>query len=328
MAANIISVSRRTDIPAYYAKWFIKRIKERFCLVPNPFNRSQVSRISLKRKDVVAFVFWTRNPRPLMPYLNELDKKSYPYYFQYTVVNNPREIDPHTPSLRISLKTFVELSEMIGAEKVIWRYDPIIFSEKTDPSFHLEQFSKIASTLEGKTNRCVISIIDDYKKSRGRMNELSKLEGFSVKEYSMNEHEAMLKEMAKISEQHGMEITSCAEEVKLKHLGIEPGKCIDNNYINKIFNIKVTKSKDKSQREVCGCVKSRDIGVYDTCLMGCKYCYATRSFQLAEKNLREHQKYNIGDHSSPSILADIKDNEDNEIEKKNVDIPVNFELDL
>jgi DNA repair photolyase len=297
---KIISSSRRTDIPAFYAGWFINRVRAGYCLTPNPYNRKQLSRISLTPNDVVVIVFWTRNPRPMFPYLKELDDRGIRYYFQFTVMNNPREIDPYTPSLQAALETFRRLAEHVGPRRVIWRYDPIIFTETTNREFHLEAFSDIADQLKNLTHRCVISIVDAYRKTKSRMLLLSKIPGFKVAGYQPSRHEAMLQQMQGIASKRGMELTSCAEEITLSHLGIKPGKCIDDEYIREVFDIDVTHKKDKRQREACGCVVSRDIGVYDTCILGCKYCYATTSFDKALHNYKEHDK------NAPSLISSIE----------------------
>jgi len=242
-------------------------------------------------------VFWTRNPRPLLPYLKELDDRGILYYLQFTVMNNPREIDPYCPSLRASLETFRRLVDHVGPRRVIWRYDPIVFTETTNREFHLDAFTDIADQLENLTNRCVISIMDAYRKTKSRMVSLSKIPGFKVEGYQPSLHEAMLREMQGIATARGMELTSCAEELNLSHLGIKPGKCIDDEYIREVFNIDVTHRKDKGQRDACGCVESRDIGVYDTCILGCQYCYATSSFDKALINYKEHDK------DAPSMIS-------------------------
>ncbi len=300
---KIISASRRTDIPAFYAEWFINRVRAGYCLTPNPYNRKQLSRISLMPSDVAVIVFWTRNPRPMLPYLKELDDCGIHYYFQFTVMKNPRKIDPHTPSLQAALETFRRLVEHVGPHRVIWRYDPIIFTETTNREFHLEAFADIADQLENLTHRCVIGIVDAYRKTKSRMLSLSNMPGFKVEEYQPSLHETMLRKMQDIASKRGMELTSCAEEITLSHLGIKLGKCIDDEYIRAAFDIDVTHRKDKGQREACGCVESRDIGVYDTCILGCKYCYATSSFDKALLNYQEHGK------EAPSLINGIEDPE-------------------
>ncbi len=296
----IISASRRTDIPAFYAEWFINRVRAGFCAVPNPFNRNQVSRVELGPDDVDVFVFWTRNPRPLFRYLDELDQRGYRYYFQYTILNNPRTLDPKSPSVDASIKTLRELAERVGPQRVIWRYDPIVLSEATSPEFHVAAHARIAEALNGATQRNVISIVDIYKKAQKRLLELRQ-QGVVVEETKHNaisdEVGAMLEHLVATARRCGMEIFSCAEDLGPRPIGIQPGKCIDDEYIARTFNLKVKTKKDPSQREACGCVVSKDIGMYDTCLFGCKYCYATSSFTAAQRNNSEH------DPKSPSIVG-------------------------
>ena len=145
----IISASRRTDIPAFYADWFINRVREGSCEVPNPFNPRQVATISLKPEDVDSIVFWTRSPRPLFRHLRELDGRGFFYYFQYTLLDYPAVIDSHTPPAWRALDTFRALADRIGPERVVWRYDPIVLSEITPPEYHLETFGRLAAALRG-----------------------------------------------------------------------------------------------------------------------------------------------------------------------------------
>jgi len=286
----IISASRRTDVPAFYARWFINRIRAGYCTVPNPFNRKQVSHVSLRPEDVEIIVFWTRNPLPLIPYLKELDKLGYRYYFQYTLMNNPRLIDTNTPALMSALETFQKLSNRIGPEKIIWRYDPVIISNNTGMEFHISTYKKIAESLKGHTQRSVISLLDIYPKLKKR---LSALRDHGVDITDCNEMddrhlEELLYSLARIADENGMEIVSCAEDPDLAKYNIRPGKCIDDNYIESVFGINVTHKKDPSQRKACGCVVSRDIGMYNTCLFGCQYCYASNRFEQAKELYKNH----------------------------------------
>ena len=286
----IISASRRTDIPAFYAQWFINRIRAGHCTVPNPFNRKQVSHISLCPEDVTIIVFWTRNPQPLIPYLKELDQLGFRYYFQYTVMNNPRLIDTMAPSLSSSLKIFKKLSDLIGPERVIWRYDPVIISNITGIEFHTATYKNIAETLKNYTQRSVISLLDIYPKLKKRLKAL-KDNGVEIVDYNKKydkRFDELMYTLAGAAEQNKMEIVSCAEEPDLKKYNIHPGKCIDDNYIKRVFGINVTHKKDPSQRKACGCVVSKDIGAYNTCLSGCQYCYATTSFEKAEALYKNH----------------------------------------
>lgn len=287
----IISASRRTDIPAFYAEWLMNRIRAGYCTVPNPFNRAQVSRVSLLPEDVDVLVFWTRNPRPLFPHFPELDRRGYRYYFQYTLLDNPRAIDPKSPPVEAGIKTLRELAGRVGAQRVIWRYDPIVLSEATPPAFHVAAHRRIAAALAGCTRRNVLSLVDLYRKAQGRLAAL-RGQGVTVQEIKpgavTEEVAAMLRQMAQTAQAHGMEITSCAEEVDLRPYGIGPGKCVDDEYIARTFGLHLNLKKDPSQREACGCVQSKDIGMYDSCLFGCQYCYATSSFATAQRNYEKH----------------------------------------
>jgi hypothetical protein len=294
----IISASRRTDIPAFYARWFINRIRSGYCTVPNPFNARQISRISLGTSDVDVVVFWTRNPRPLFPYLKELDSRGYRYYFQYTLLGNPRLIDPHAPPLEIRLRTFYELVEQVGPRRVIWRYDPIVFTEITPADFHHRMYEKIAVALNGYTTRSVISLMDVYAKAKKRLAEMG-AQGAPLLEYDADEtwYGELMRHMLAAATANGMQIFSCAQERNLQPYGILPGKCVDDDYILDVFGLDVSHTKDPSQRKTCGCVVSKDIGMYNSCLYGCQYCYATSNFKKAHEHFKAHAP------SSPSLLG-------------------------
>jgi hypothetical protein len=290
----IISASRRTDIPAFYAQWFMNRIRDGFCLVPNPYNPKQCSRVPLKPEDVDVIVFWTRNPLPLFTFLDELDARGYRYYFQYTLLNYPRFLDPKTPSLNVGIRTFKTLADNIGPDKIFWRYDPFVFTTATDPGFHEAQFRNIAETLNGYTKRTMISFIDLYRKVQRRFRRLSK-DGFELMDYEKSLIDHLMKTLVSISKDNGMTIYSCAEEMELIQLHFPAGKCIDNTYISETFGLTLNPTKDPHQRKACGCVVSKDIGMYDTCLYDCLYCYAT-NHERARRNNAKH------DPDSPSLI--------------------------
>jgi len=307
----IISASRRTDIPSFYAEWFMNRIQAGYCTVPNPFNTNQVSRVSLKPQDVDVIVFWTRNPKPLIPHLAELNDKGYRYYFQYTLVANSHQLDPKSPPLETALKTFQELSNLIGPNKVIWRYDPIVFTNISDGRFHSEKFSRIAKALDGYTKRSVISIVDEYSKAQSRLKQLSK---YGIELTHQNDYlkaewfKDTIEIMSDTARSHNMQIFSCAEEIELQAFGVKPGKCIDDELIKEVFSLEVIHKKDSGERKACGCVSSKDIGMYDSCLFGCQYCYATRSFEKSKQNHQDHNPL------SPSLIGwhDVQPKNDDE----------------
>jgi len=275
----IISASRRTDIPTYYSEWFLNRIKEGFLYVRNPMNVHQVSKIDLSPELVDCIVFWTKNPIPMIPRLDEL--KDYMYYFQFTLTGYGKDMEAHLPSKESALiPAFLEVSERIGKERVIWRYDPILFNEKYSPEYHLETFAKIAEKLRGYTDKCVISFVDIYVKNK------SNLQSANAYEISQQDLNAFAKQMADIAHANEMEIATCAELVDLESCGISHNQCIDKSLIEKLLNCELKVSKDKSQRPECGCVESVEIGTYNTCRNGCKYCYANYSRESLESNCR------------------------------------------
>jgi len=280
----IVSASRRTDIPAFYSDWFMNRIRAGFCQVPNPFNPRQCSRVSLKWEDVDCIVFWTRNPTPLLHHLSELDARGFHYYFHVTVMDHPRDWSPGTLPVEESIAAFQVLSGQIGPERMIWRYDPVVFSRETPASFHQEKFALIADKLAGFCKRAVVSFMDLYPTVSSRLRRLG-MDGLRGDAEGMADLIRFWNQKALAC---GMALFSCAEEVRFVDFGLCPGKCIDDELIYRLFGHQASKRKDPNQRPACGCVLARDIGSYDTCPCGCVYCYATRSLHAAEQNYRRH----------------------------------------
>lgn len=292
----IISASRRTDIPAFYADWFVNRLREQYLLVRNPFNYHQVKRVSLARQDVDAIVFWTRNPEKLLSHLPLLNSMRHAYYFQYTITGYPRAVEQSVPQVQLAIKRFKQLSDLIGSERVIWRYDPILLSNLTNISDHKRLFGEIAGDLRGKTRRVVISFADFYKKTERNLNSVKGLRCEDIVKNDAAQAELAIF-MASVAKYNDMEIRTCSEKQGLSQFGIAHGKCIDDDILRSVFGISLSGEKDKGQREECGCIKSIDIGTYNTCLHGCTYCYATFNSQLATKNKAAH------DPASPFLVG-------------------------
>ena len=270
----IISASRRTDIPAFYAEWFMQRLYEQQCIVVNPFNRKQKTTVSLHPADVDAIVFWTKNAEPLIKYLPEIERIGYRFYFQYTVTSYDELFEPKVPPLHQRIITFRNLAAAIGPERVVWRYDPIILSNLTDESFHSERFTYILGELKDYCCRVVISFVDDYRKAAINFRRLAD-KGINVRLIKKKEEAAgLVTSMARAARAAGVPIYSCAEPFDWSCYGVGAGKCIDDDLLFRLFNISVKFGKDKNQREACGCIKSKDIGQYETCQHGCAYCYA------------------------------------------------------
>ncbi len=288
----IISASRRTDIPAFYADWFMTRIREGYFHRVNPYNINQVSGFSLKPEDVDAICFWTKNPRPLMKYLAELDERGLKYYFQFTLNPYDKTFEPNVPSLQERISTIIELAEHIGSERVVWRYDPVILSSITPVAWHLEQADQIASQLKGATRRLVFSFYDFYGKGQGRLNKALQGTGIKLEDITAAGHKDALEQIAKgfkeIANRHCLQIFSCSEDVDLDSIGIQHGACIDGALISDLFGSIAADAKDKNQRQSCGCVESADMGIYNTCHFRCAYCYANFNEGMIESNCRKH----------------------------------------
>lgn len=282
----IISASRRTDIPAFYTKWFMKRIEAKELLIRNPIYYHQVSQIDLSPEVIDCIIFWTRNAKPLIPYLDTLDNLGYKYYFQYTITAYSQQWEKNNPPIEQKLDTFIELSQKLGKEKVIWRYDPIFLNNKElSINYHIESFEKIANKLYKYTDKCVTSFLDTYKKIEKKLKE------FQIYSPLANEKEldTLLATISTIASKYNLSITTCSEEKNLSKYNISIGKCIDTELIEKITNKKFKNpKKDPNQRECCGCITSIDIGAYNTCLHGCQYCYATYNTEQTKNNYLEH----------------------------------------
>jgi len=278
----IVSVSRRTDIPAFYSEWFFNRINEGFALVRNPMNHNQIRTVSLKAEDVDCIVFWTKNPRSIIPYLDKLNR--YHFYFQFTLTPYGQDIEPGLPDKTEIMDTFKRLSDKLGTHRVMWRYDPILLNEQYTVSYHVDHFSGIARTLKSYTEKATISFIDFYSKTERAMSQLG------IEKINSEIKNDLAQQLAAIAHENSLAIDACAEDIDLSPYGITRARCIDGALIEKITGHPVDAPKDKSQRPECGCAASVDIGAYNTCRHGCLYCYANNNQSVVLKNTENHHK--------------------------------------
>jgi len=288
----IISASRRTDIPAFYSEWFFNRLREGYVLTRNPMNYHQISRVSLLPEAVDAIVFWTKNPTPMLPRLGELEK--YPYYVQFTLTSYGPEIETGLPSKnQVIISTFQTLSKEIGRERVVWRYDPIFFSDRYSMEYHCKYFKVLASKLSPYTEKCTVSFLDLYRNTERNLKPF----GFVPDDLKMQEE--LLERFAEIAKECGIDIGTCAEPHDFDHLGVGHARCIDQERIERISGTKLKVGRDRNQRAACGCVSSVDIGMYNTCLNGCRYCYANYQESMIQRNFRSH------DPKSPLLFGNV-----------------------
>ena len=294
----ILSVSRRTDIPAFFGKWFMNRLKEGFVCVRNPFNFHAVSKISLNKAVVDCIVFWTKDATNFINYLPEINNMGYKYYFQYTITPYDKAIEGNLRDKNLIIKNFKNLSKQIGKEKVVWRYDPILLTEQIDINWHVQKFEEMCKELADYTDVVIISFLDEYKK----LNK-SKIRGLSFEEM-----QTISKEFKTIAKKYNLKLKTCAEGHS-ESLDLEKASCIDKQLIERICDYSLNVKKDKNQRSECLCAESIDIGEYDTCNHQCLYCYANNNC----KNIRTKlQKHNI---NSPLLVGEIT-NEDKIIDRK------------
>ena len=248
----IISASRRTDIPTYYSKWFFNRLKEGYVLVRNPMNAHQISKIPLNPDVVDGIVFWTKNPIPMLEKLDML--RDYMYYFQFTLNSYAQDVETHIPSKQSHvIPAFKKLSDLIGPNRVIWRYDPILLNDTYTPEYHIRYFERIAKELSSYTKKCTISFIDFYR------NTTRNVSGLSLHDFPQEIQRNLAKELAAIAHSYGLMIDTCAEGIELQEYGIEHARCIDDRLLSKLLGCPLEVGKDKSQRLECGCIESLDI---------------------------------------------------------------------
>ncbi len=271
----IVSVSRRTDIPALYADWFAQRVRAGWVEVPNPFNPRQVRRVSLLPSAVDGFVFWSKNPAPLLAHLTQLG--SIPYYFQFTLNAYDHSIEPGVPPLAARIDTLLRLADRIGPQRVTWRYDPILLNRQWTPARHETHFGQIAAQIAGAVDGVVISFLDRYRKNEAALRRLG------CPEWTQPEMRDMAARLAAITQSHGLRLATCAEPLDLSAWGIGHARCVDGARLTG-----QVVAPDRHQRPACGCAPSVDIGMYHTCTLGCAYCYANHSQQAARRAQKRH----------------------------------------
>ena len=296
----IVSASRETDLPRFYADWFLERLCQGWCEWRNPFN-GEMRRVSFVKTRMI--VFWSKNPKPLLERLDEVEELGFSqYYFQFTLNDYDNErLEPNVPSVEKRVDTFRRLSDRIGKERVIWRFDPLLLTDKISIDVLLERIAKIGRQLKGCTEKLVFSFIDiaSYRKVQKNLAELG------CREFSAEEQVKFAKGLAELNGELGLALATCGELADLSAYGIKHNKCVDDELMMRLFHddaelmnfigaeydmfngwqIKKSK-KDKGQRKACGCIVSKDIGMYNTCPHLCRYCYANFSDEMVMKNWR------------------------------------------
>ena len=297
----IIQTGMRTDIPAFYSKWFLNRIKEGYVCVRNPYNPKQVTKYSLSPEVVDLIAFCTKNPLPMLPFLDEL--KPYGQYWFVTITPYGRDIEPNVPDKETVMEGFKELSDVVGADSMGWRYDPIFIDKKHSVEWHISEFEKMAEILAGYTKTCVISFIDIYKKVERNFPEAKSVRAVD---------RAMIgKAFVKIASKYGMVLKPCAEGEELAKYGADCSGCMTVHTFETALHsrLEVPKRKKNQRNGECACLLGTDIGAYDTCGHLCKYCYANVNSVLVKENMRKHNPdspFLIGGYMPGDIVREAK----------------------
>lgn len=287
----ILNTGNRTDIPAFYSRWFYNRIKEGHVLVRNPYNMQQVTRYVLDPETIDCIVFGTKNPEPMLARLDEI--KDYHQFWSVTITPYGRDIEPEVPSKEFVMESFKDLSKRLGIKCVSWRYDPIFLDEKHDIDFHINSFKEMASELEGYTDNCIISFIDLFDKVKENFPE--------AKRVSMEDQKKITSEFVRIGKEHGMVIRTCAEAPELEECGADVRGCQTKEILERAIGLPVNVPKSSLTRKECNCVLGCDIGAYNSCGHGCVYCYANDSSRVVDRNMKEHDPF------SPFLVGTFRD---------------------
>ena len=290
----IINTGGRTDTVQYYTKWLLKRFEEGYVYSRNPLFQNKVTRYELTPETVDCVVFCSKNYAPILPDLSGITDRFHTY-FHYTITAYGKEIEPGVPSIRDSMETLRRLSAIVGREKVAWRYDPVLLTEKYTIACHLETFEKMAKALTPYVDRCIFSFGEMHKKLETNMPELIPM--------TEADQDTLAREMGKIAAKYGLYLQTCGTNGDYARYGIHPSGCMTLDMLGKANGIVFRNLKHTGMRNGCHCIQSRDIGAYDTCMNGCRYCYANKNPQKAFENYRYH------DPDSPLLLGNLKDSD-------------------
>lgn len=288
----ILNTGGRTDTVQYYTEWLLRRFEEGYVLSRNPLFPNKVTRYELTPDKVDCVVFCSKDYKPILPRLHEITDRFHTY-FHYTITAYGKEIEPGVPSVEESIRTLKELSAQVGKERIAWRYDPVLLTDTYTIEHHLETFEKMAEEIAPHIDRCIFSFVEMYRKLETNMPELIAL--------TEEDKDTLAHGLGEIADKHGIFLQTCGTNGDFSRYGIHASGCMTLDILGRANGITFKNLKHKGMREGCHCIESRDIGAYDTCLNGCKYCYANKSPKKARENFKFH------DPASPLLLGHLKD---------------------
>ena len=287
----IINTGSRTDTVQYYSDWLLKRFKEGFVYSRNPLFPNIVTRYELNPNILDCVVFCSKNYEPILDRLTEITDK-FNTYFHYTITAYGRDIEPNVPTIDESIKTLIKLSKIVGKQRIAWRYDPILLTKKYTKQVHYNTFDYMSKRLSPHIDRCIFSFVDMYKKLETNMPEIIILNN--------NDKIEIAKNIGSIAKKHNMIIQTCATIEDFKQFGILQSGCMTSKILGNANNITFKKVRHSGNRQGCKCIENRNIGDYDTCPNGCKYCYANKNPQIAQENYKKHNPNDL------MILGNLK----------------------
>lgn len=278
----IVSASYRTDIPAFYPRWFLNRLRAGWCRTVNPYG-GPPGRVDLGPGAVDGFVFWTRNLEPFAEALDAVAVRAIPFVVQFTITGYPRALERSVIEPARAVAQLARIRERWGPRAAVWRYDPIAFTSLTPPAWHEETFAGLAAGLEGVTDEVVVSVLQPYRKTTRNLDAAARDHGFEWRDPGAGEKQALIDRLSALAAGHGITLTLCTQP----GLTGAPAACVDARRLSDVAGRPIA-ARVKGNRPGCACAESRDIGAYDTCPHGCVYCYAVASRSAAQRRFQRH----------------------------------------
>jgi hypothetical protein len=291
----ILNTGSRTDTVQYYTQWLLKRFEEGYVYSRNPMFPNKVTRYELDPQTLDCVIFCSKNYKPILPYIKQITDK-FNTYFHYTITAYGKDIEPNVPSIEESIETLIELSKIVGAQRIAWRYDPILLTDKYTKNLHYETFDYMAKELSPYVDRCIFSFVEMYKKLEKNMPEIILL--------TEDDKIEIAQSLGRIARKHNLIIQTCATNGDYTEYGIKNSGCMTSEILGKANGIQFKNLRHSGNRNGCACMDNRNIGDYDTCPNGCKYCYANKNPKIAMENFKKHNP------NSPFILGDLKDSDE------------------
>ncbi|MGL5435482.1 MAG: DUF1848 domain-containing protein [Lachnospiraceae bacterium] len=289
----IINTGGRTDTVNYYCDWLLNRLEDGYVYSRNPLFQNKITKYELSPDKVDALIFCSKNYTPILPHIGEVLEK-YNIFCHYTITAYGKDVEPQVPPIDNAMDTLIQLSNIVGKEKLAWRYDPVLLTDKYTIETHLETFEYMTEKISGYVSSCIFSFVEMYKKLATNMPELIPLTDADKNELAQG--------LGAIAAKYHMPIQTCGTNGDYTLHGIKASGCITSDILEQSNGCKFKKNTShKGMREGCHCIPSRDIGAYDTCLNGCKYCYAVKNQDAVNRNYKLHDK------NSPLLIGQIKD---------------------